>query len=74
MSLAELKSELKKLTPAEIAEIEAALQQMKTGDDVGGRPLSEFFGCARGMMIFHPGWDEDEPLGMWEALRDDAPL
>lgn len=74
MSVAEIKSELTKLSPAQLAEVEAALQQLKdTGSDTG-RPLAESFGCARGTITFLPGWDEPEPPETWHAMRDDLPL
>ncbi len=34
--------------------------------------MAEYLGCLKGATILKPGWDEDEPLEDWEALRDDA--
>lgn len=74
MSLAELKSELQKLTPAELEEIGATVQGLLGPQGAVGQfaKPSDSFGCGRGLMILKPGWDEDEPLEMWEALRDDT--
>ena len=33
--------------------------------------MAEYMGCMRNVTVLKPGWDEDEPLEMWEALRDD---
>lgn len=74
MSVAEIKSELKKLTPAELAEVEAALQQVKAAavaDD--GKAAPEFLGSLAGVMKFGPGWDSPLPMEDWEVLRDHSP-
>jgi hypothetical protein len=62
MSFAELKSELKKLSPDQLEEIEQTVRHLKANPETAGRSMAEFFGCGRGLMISHPGWDEDEPL------------
>jgi hypothetical protein len=74
MSLAELQAELQTLTPVQLAKVESTIRQMKV--EVGGQSpnWAEFFGCARGTVTFRPGWDENEPLEMWHAMRDDLPL
>lgn len=74
MSLAEIKSELKKLTPAEIQELETMLHELKADAEHHVSPISEFVGCARGTVIFHEGWDQPEPPETWHALRDDVAL
>ncbi|NDC75556.1 hypothetical protein EBZ70_09795 [bacterium] len=74
MSVAEIKAELPSLSPAELAEVETALQQAKQGDSPdAGAPLRAFFGCARGTITFLPGWDEPD-TELWNALKDDLPL
>lgn len=71
MSVAEIKAELPKLSPPELAEVEAALQQAKLAVPATPATMSSYAGCMRGVTVLKPGWDEDEPLEMWEALRDD---
>ena len=72
MSLSEIKSELKKLTPAELAEIESALRELRSiADPV---LIATFMGCGRGLMSLKPGWDDDEAPELWETLRDDSSL
>ena len=71
MSVAEIKAQLTKLSPPELAEVEAALQQVKRATPVPASELAEYVGCMRGVTVLKPGWDEDRPLEMWEALRDD---
>ena len=70
MSVAEMKAELPKLTAKELVELEIAVELAKVAVQPPVRP-SDYFGCLRGTVTFKPGWDEDEPLEMWEALRDD---
>ena len=71
MSVAEIKAELPKLTPTERAEVEALLQQLKQPMPVPVSALTAYMGCMRDFTVLKPGWDEDEPLEIWEALRDD---
>ena len=71
MSVAEIKAELPKLTPPELAEVELALQQLKQTTPPTAPEMADYMGCMRGTAELKPGWDEDEPLEMWEALRDD---
>ena len=33
--------------------------------------MEEYLGSLRGTTLPKPGWDDDEPLEDWEALRDD---
>ena len=72
MSLTEIKSEIEKLSPAEKAQLKEALEadfaKAQNATDASG-----ILGCMKGTIVFHPGWDEDEPLEMWEALRDNPP-
>jgi hypothetical protein len=70
MSVAEIKAELPKLTAKELVELEIALELAKSAVRPPVTP-ADYFGCLRGTVTFKPGWDEDEPLEMWEALRDD---
>ena len=72
MSITEIKAEIQKLSPAEKAELKAALEAEIDAGTTSADP-SSILGCMRGTVIFHPGWDEDEPIEMWEALRDDPP-
>jgi hypothetical protein len=74
MSVAEIKSELAKLSAAQLAEIDATVQALKGAVTEVSRPLSESFGCARGTITFLPGWDEPEPPETWNAMRDDLSL
>ncbi len=72
MSFAELQEEVAKL-PREQKEllredIDRDLQQ-KPPTNLPG--LSRFIGWADGMVTFRDDWEEDEPLEMWEALRDE---
>lgn len=70
MSLAEIKAEIAKLTPEQKKELRDALEAATTPPEKG-TVISDYLGALRGTVIFHPGWDEDEPLEDWEALRDD---
>lgn len=75
MSLAELKAELQNLTPAELTEIEKALQQVKSGQHLITSPgAAKIFGSLEGVMKFSPGWDQPETSGTWNAMRDDTSL
>lgn len=75
MSLAELKAELKNLTPAELTEMEQALQQIKSGQHLTTSSGSaKIFGSLEGVMKFNPGWDQPEPADTWNAMRDDSSL
>ena len=69
VSVAEIKAEIQKLTPEEKKELHDALETAMTAP---GKPatMSDYLGSLRDSVIFHPGWDEDEPLEDWEALRD----
>jgi hypothetical protein len=71
MSVAEIKAEILKLTPEEKKELHDALEKalMNPGKPVD---VSQYLGCMKGTAVLKPGWDEDEPLEDWEALRDDA--
>jgi hypothetical protein len=70
MSIVEIKAEIEKLTPAEKKELHDALEAAMAASE---KPttISEYLGSLRGTVVFHPGWDENEPLEDWEALRDD---
>jgi hypothetical protein len=80
MSIAEIQSELKKLTPVELAQVEAVVREIKAippvtaqvGNAISGT-LAEYWESLRGTVTLKPGWDEDEPLEIWEALRDNPP-
>jgi hypothetical protein len=69
MSIAEIKAEIQKLTPEEKKELRDVLEAAMT---VPEKPatMSDYLGSLRDTVIFHPGWDEDEPLEDWDALRD----
>ena len=76
MSVREIQSELKKLTPAELAEVEALVQELKSTSPVTNAipgTLAEYWDSLRNTVILKPGWDEDEPLEIWETLRDNPP-
>ena len=70
-SVAEIKAEIQKLTPEEKKELRNALEAALSAPE---KPttMAEYLGCLKGATILKPGWDEDEPLEDWEALRDDA--
>jgi hypothetical protein len=71
MSLAEIKAEIEKLTPEEKKQLRDALEaDMGTPTKEPGT-MAEYLGSLKGTTILKPGWDEDEPLEDWEALRDD---
>lgn len=72
MSITEIKAEIQKLSPEEKAELKAVLEAEMEAGTAPAHP-SSILGCMKGTVIFHPGWDEDEPIEMWEALRDDPP-
>ncbi len=61
MSFAEIKSELKKLTRAEIEELESMLHELKADAGQDGLHLPEPMDCARGIVTFQPAWDDSEP-------------
>lgn len=69
MSVAEIKAELPKLTPAELAEVESALQRLKTGSPPSP-DMAQFVDSLASVMKFGPDWDAPLPLEDWEALRD----
>jgi hypothetical protein len=71
MSVAEIKAEIQKLSPEEKAQLKEVLEADLTA---GPSPAdaSSILGCMKGTAILKPGWDEDEPIEIWEALRDDA--
>lgn len=71
MSVAEIKAELPKLTPAELIELEVALMVAK--QQAPESKPSDFFGRMRGTMKFNPGWDEPD-TELWDALKDDSSL
>jgi len=72
MSVAEIKAELPKLTPAELVEVEVAVELAKAAVQPPVKP-SDYFGCMRGTVTFLPGWDEPD-TELWNALKDDLPL
>jgi hypothetical protein len=71
MSVAEIKAEILKLTPEEKKELHDALAASLATPD---QPIdvSQYLGCMRGTAVLKPGWDNDEPLEAWDALRDDT--
>ena len=71
MSIAEIKAEISKLTPEEKKELHDALEAALA---TPSKPVDlwQYIGCMKGTAVLKPGWDEDEPLEDWEALRDDA--
>ncbi len=70
MSIAEIKAEIQKLTPEQKKELHDTLEAAMTAP---AKPvtMSEYLESLRGTAVLKPGWDEDEPLEDWEALRDD---
>jgi hypothetical protein len=70
MSFAELKAEIEKLTPAEKKELRDALEARISAPEKAPATMTEYLDSLRGTVILKPGWDEDEPLEDWEALRD----
>jgi hypothetical protein len=71
MSIAEIKAEIEKLTPEEKKELRDALETAIAAPQKAA-DMSEYLGSLRETAVLKPGWDEDEPLEDWEALRDDA--
>lgn len=72
MSVAEIQTELKKLTPTELAQVEAFVKDIK-GASVGNgarSTVAEYWNLLQGTVILKPGWEQDEALEMWETLRD----
>lgn len=73
MSLTELEAEISSLSAGELKALQAAVEfEMLKKENGAPVDMGQFLGCTRGMMTFHPGREEDEPLVMWEALRDDS--
>jgi hypothetical protein len=64
MSIAEIQSELKKLTPAELAQVETLVREIKTSPAVTKQAgtLAEYWDSLRGTVILKPGWEKGEPL------------
>jgi hypothetical protein len=75
MSIGEIKSELKKLTPAELAQVEALVREIKAAPTVSTQAgtLAEYWDSLRGTVTLKPGWNADEPAEIWEVLRDNPP-
>ena len=75
MSLAELKAEISSLSAEELKALRAAVDtEVAKKESAAPVDMGQFLGCTRGMMKFNPGWEDDEPSEMWEALRDDSSL
>jgi hypothetical protein len=75
VSLAELQNEIAGLTPSELKLVRAMVEaEMVKKEASPQTDTAQYLGCTRGMMQFHPGWEEDESPESWEALRDDPPL
>lgn len=70
MSIAELKAEIQKLTPAEKKELHDALEAAMSVPEKEPATMVEYLGSLRGTVVLKPGWDKDEPLEDWEALRE----
>jgi hypothetical protein len=70
MSVAEIKAEILKLTPQEQKEIREALERAMSAQEQAA-DASQLVGSLKDTVVFHPGWDEDEPPEDWEALRED---
>jgi hypothetical protein len=70
MSVPEIKAEILKLTPQEQKEVREALDAAISAEEQASDG-SQLVGSLKDTVVFHPGWDEDEPAGDWEALRDD---
>ena len=71
MSVAEIKAEIEKLTPEEKEQLRDALEAEISVPPKEPTTMEEYLGSLRGNTILKPGWDDDEPLEDWEALRDD---
>jgi hypothetical protein len=71
MSLSEIKTEILKLSAEQKAELKAVLEADLAASEAPANSTG-ILGCMKGTIVFHPGWDEDEPLEIWEALRDDT--
>jgi hypothetical protein len=75
MSIREIQAELKKLTPAELTQVETLVREIKAappatpqgGNTIPGT-LADYWDSLRGTVTLKPGWDMDEPLEVWEAL------
>jgi hypothetical protein len=70
MSIAELKAEIEKLTPAQKKELRDALEAETSAPEKTAATMAEYLGSLRGSVVLKPGWDKDEPLEDWKALRD----
>lgn len=75
MSFAEIQAEVSHLTVEELKALRDSIEAEmgKKSVQIGGN-MAQFLGCTRGMMTFHPGWDEPESPSLWKALRDDSSL
>jgi hypothetical protein len=69
MSVAEIKAKIEKLTPEEKEQLRDALEAEITVPPKEPTTMQEHLGSLRGTVILKPGWDDDEPLEHWEALR-----
>ena len=72
MSVAEIQSELNKLTPAELAQVENYMRGMRT-PPLSPTSLADYWKSLSGTVILKPGWDQDESAETWEAVRDNSP-
>jgi hypothetical protein len=71
MSIREIQAELKKLTPAELAQVEVLVREIKAAPPVTTQAgtLAEYWDSLHGTVTLKPGWDADEPLEIWEAIN-----
>jgi hypothetical protein len=71
VSLAEIQTELKKLTPAELARVETFVREIKTASSENGNStpgtLQDYWNSLRDTVILKSGWDKDEPLEIWDT-------
>ena len=73
MSLTELKTEIAQLSAAQLEALRSAIETelAKKQQPKEFANFAEYAASLRGSIIFHEGWDDDEPLEQWDALRDD---
>ena len=71
-----IEAELKKLSQEELrtldSSIHAAMRE-KASEKTSPRSLPEYWSGLGTTIQLKPGWEQDVPPEIWEALRDDSP-
>src|ERR1017187_4959512 len=71
MSVEQLEIEVSQLPADELRRLQEVIAlELQKREASPTSDISQFAGSLRGTVTYMPGWDEPEPLEMWEALRD----